>query len=679
MREKDDDKLKGTERVSVAEEEVSPCVAGNATTEERFSAQSDASRTRNENVGVPEGGASADEQSECNSGGKHGVVRRTSVGGQAVLEGVMMKSATTVATAVRTETGAITVESRRLKPLSEKSVFFRLPFVRGVVNLVSQLALGTGILMRSAEVYGDFVEPSAASAKAAKKRKTDPMKAVTAVSLLLGLALAIGLFVFLPNFLAGLIFEIPGAHYHPALYSLTEAAIMLVIFVAYVLSITLMKDIRRVFMYHGAEHKVINCYERGLDLTVENARECPKAHSRCGTTFMFIVIVVSIVVFALVNWLLDEIGWVTESSVLNALIKLGVKLLFLPVVAGIAYEALKLLAKSDCLLFRILRAPGMLLQKLTVKNPTDDMLEVSIKAFTTVLAMDADPSIPETSFVVEVPVDTARKKIKETAKSADESDIDWILVEVTGKKRGELSAVKVLTKEQFFAAKAIAEKMKDGAPLQYALGYAEFYGLRFSVAPSVLIPRPETEELAEKVIEEVRARGGCRVLDLCTGSGAIAVAVAAKTGASVTATDISPAAAETANANAVNNGVKVRVLTGDMFGALAGEKFDVIVSNPPYVTRAELASLDEKVAKFEPRLALDGGEDGLDFYRIIAASAADYLAEGGAVFLEVGAGQAAAVVGMFEGWDTAVYKDTEGVERIVAARARSVPRRAEKE
>lgn len=123
MREKDDDKLKGTEQVSVAEEEASPCVAGNATTEERFSAQSDASRTRSENVGISEGGTSADERSECNSGGKHGVVRRTSVGGQAVLEGVMMKSATTVATAVRTETGAITVESRRLKPLSEKASF----------------------------------------------------------------------------------------------------------------------------------------------------------------------------------------------------------------------------------------------------------------------------------------------------------------------------------------------------------------------------------------------------------------------------------------------------------------------------------------------------------------------------------------------------------------------------
>ena len=597
-----------------------------------------------------------------------GAVRRTSIGGQAVLEGVMMKSATTVATAVRTATGAITVESRRLKPLSEKSVFFRLPFVRGVVNLVSQLALGTGILMRSAEVYGDFTEPSAASEKTAKKLRIDPMKVVTAVSLLLGLALAIGLFVFLPNFLAGLIFEIPGAHYHPALYSLTEAAIMLAIFVAYILSITLMKDIRRVFMYHGAEHKVINCYERGLDLTVENARGCPKAHSRCGTTFMFIVIVVSIVVFALVNWMLDAVGWVTDSSVLNALIKLGVKLLFLPVVAGIAYEALKLLAKSDCLLFRVLRAPGMLLQKLTVKNPTDDMLEVSIKAFTTVMAMDADPTLPETKFVVEMPVADARAKLRAIAKSADESDIDWILVEVTGKKRGELSAVKVLTKEEYFAAKAVAEKMKEGAPLQYALGYTEFYGLRLAVSPEVLIPRPETEELAEKVIEEVRARGGGRVLDLCTGSGAVAVAVAAKTTATVTATDISPAAAETAKANALNNGVSLRALVGDMFAPVAGEEFDIVVSNPPYVTSAEMRTLDERVAKFEPRLALDGGEDGLKFYRIIAAEAARHLADGGAVFVEVGAGQAAAVAAMFDGFDTAVYRDTEGVERIVAAR-----------
>ena len=298
----------------------------------------------------------ADASAREKNAGK--AVRRTSIGGQAVIEGVMMKSATSVATAVRTESGEITVEARRLADPAKRALFFRLPFVRGVVNLITQLFMGTGILMRSAEVFGDTAEPTKFDKWAAEKFKINPMHILTAVSLVLGLALAIGLFVFLPNFLTGLIFEIPGTYAHPALYSLCEAAFMLAIFVGYILSVTLMKDIRRVFMYHGAEHKVISCYEHGLELNVQNARKMRTEHSRCGTTFMFFVVAVSIIVFALVNWMLDAVGWMRFDSVVNSLIKLAVKLLFLPVVAGISYEILKFLSKSDCLLFRVLRAPA---------------------------------------------------------------------------------------------------------------------------------------------------------------------------------------------------------------------------------------------------------------------------------------------------------------------------------
>lgn len=595
------------------------------------------------------------------------IVRRTYIGGQAVLEGVMMKGRTSMATAVRTESGEITVEAKRIKDASKRGVFFRLPFVRGVVNLVTQLFMGVGVLMRSAEVFGDYAEPTKFDKWVGEKFKINPMHILTAVSLVLGLALAVGLFVFLPNFLTGLIFEIPGTNDHPALLSLCEAAIMLVIFIGYILSITLMKDIRRVFMYHGAEHKVISCYEHGLDLTVENARKMRTEHSRCGTTFIFFVVAVSIIVFALVNWLLDALGWTSFSSVVNALIRLAVKLLFLPVVAGISYEILKFLARSDCLLFRVLRAPGMLMQKLTTKQPTDDMLEVSLTAFKKVLEMDADETVPESAFEFTVSMKTVRERLKEIAPSADESDIDWILVEVTEKQRSELALMRSVTKEQFEAARAIAEKMKDGAPLQYALGSTEFFGIRLGVAPAVLIPRPETEELAEKVIEEVRSRGGGRVLDLCTGSGAIAIAVAKNSPAEVTATDVSEAACTVARANAAGAGASVKVLAGDMFAPVAEEKFDVIVSNPPYIPHGDIAGLQDKVKKFEPLAALDGGEDGLDFYRTIAREGAERLTEGGVIFLEFGEGQADAVKELLAAFDTEVYRDMQGKERMLRA------------
>ncbi|MDE7372653.1 MAG: DUF1385 domain-containing protein, partial [Clostridia bacterium] len=484
---------------------------------------------------------------------KSKAVRRTSIGGQAVLEGVMMKGSRSIATAVRTASGDITVESKYIKSAKEKNVFFRLPFVRGVVNLVTQLFQGTGIILRSAEVYGDFAEPTKFDKWIADKFKINPMNVLMAISVIVGIVLAVGLFVFLPNFLAGLICDnaavIATSSLKSLWYSLIEGGIMLTIFICYILLVTLMKDVRRVFMYHGAEHKVISCYEHGLDLTVENAKTMRREHSRCGTTFLFLVVSVSILVFVLINFMLERCGLLVGTKVLDALIKLGFKLLFLPVVAGVSYEILKLLAKSDCLFVRILRAPGMALQKLTTKEPTDDMLEVSLTAFKTVIEMDENLNLPERKFEISVPYAVARKNAEEIAKGADEADIDWLFAETVGVKRSALAELKTLTKAQYDSVIEIAKRMSDGTPFQYAIGNSDFYGIKISVNRNVLIPRPETEELAEKAISEISAKqqktqnkADIRVLDLCTGSGAIAVAVATLSGASVVASDVSEGA-----------------------------------------------------------------------------------------------------------------------------------------
>lgn len=609
---------------------------------------------------------------------KSKIVRRTNIGGQAVLEGVMMKGARSIATAVRTPDGDITVESKYTKDAKQRNAFLKLPFVRGVVNLVAQLFQGTGIMMRSAEVYGDYAEPSKFDKWVADKLKINPMNVLMGFSVVLGVLLAVGLFVFLPNFLASLICDniaaIASSSLKSLWYSLIEGGLMLVIFISYILLVTLMKDVRRVFMYHGAEHKVISCYERGLDLTVENAKHMPREHSRCGTTFLFFVIAVSIMVFVLVNFMLEKCGLVVPSSasgakVLNALIKLGFKLLFLPVVAGVSYELLKLLAKSDCLFVRILRAPGMALQKLTTKEPTDDMLEVSLTAFKTVLAMDENPNLEEKKFDIKVPYGVARAKLQNIAKGADDSDIDWLLVEVTGKKRSELQALKTLTKTEFDNAEVIAKKMADGTPLQYALGYCEFYGIKISVNKNVLIPRPETEELVEKAITVIKDKQTqCDVLDLCTGSGAIAVAIAKNTNAKVSACDVSVGAIDVALANSLNTGVRVDFSKGDMWSAVANKTFDVIVSNPPYIPTSDVQKLDSKVKDFEPQLALDGDSDGLKFYRIIENKLDEHLKDEGVLLLEFGVNQADDIKRIFEKYDVEILKDLEGLERIAVVK-----------
>lgn len=602
---------------------------------------------------------------------KSKAVRRTSIGGQAVLEGVMMKGNRSIATAVRTAGGDITVESKYIKSAKERNLFFRLPFIRGVVNLVTQLFQGTGIILRSAEVYGDFAEPSKFDKWVADKFKINPMNVLMAFSVVLGIVLAVGLFVFLPNFLSGLICDnvaaIAGSPLKSLWYSLIEGGIMIAIFICYILLVTLMKDVRRVFMYHGAEHKVISCYEHGLELTVENAKKMRREHSRCGTTFLFFVVTVSILVFVLINFMLDRCGLLVGNKVLDALIKLGFKLLFLPVVAGVSYELLKLLAKSDCLLVRILRAPGMALQKLTTKEPTDDMLEVSLTAFKTVMAMDENPNLAERKFEISVPYAIARKNAEQVAKDADAADMDWLFAETAGVRRSGLSELKALTKQQYDKVMEIAKLMSDGTPLQYALGNTDFYGIRLVVNKNVLIPRPETEELAEKAIAEVSAMQSedrkIRVLDLCTGSGAIALAVALKSGAEVSASDVSEGALQVARANALNADADIKFIKSDMWTDISDE-FDVIVSNPPYIPTGDIKTLDGRVKGFEPLLALDGGDDGLRFYREIALGLDGHLAKDGALLLEFGINQADAVAGIFADYDTRIIKDMAGIERI---------------
>ena len=590
-------------------------------------------------------------------------VRRTSIGGQAVLEGVMMKGERSIATAVRTEAGEITFETKRYKSAKERNIFFRLPFIRGIVNLVTQLGQGMGILMRSAEVFGDYAEPSKFEKWASKKLKVDPMKILMAFSLILGLVFAVALFVVVPNVVSTAALKpVEADSLYPLYYSLLEGGLMLLIFIGYVVSITIMKDIRRVFMYHGAEHRTINCYEHGLELTVENVQKQSTFHSRCGTTFTFFVIIISILMFIFINWALTALGWLHFNSAINALIKVPCKIIFIPVVAAISYELLKLLALSDNLFFRILRAPGVALQKLTTRKPTDDMAEVAIAAFKKVQEMDADPSIPEETFNIRLPVKMAKERLKYIATEADDADLEWLLVEVTGLKRIELKDDYMLTTEQFKTAMDYAEKMKDGMPLQYALGYTEFYGIRINLNKNVLIPRPETELVAEVAINAE----GKKVLDLCTGSGAIAIAIATKKeGAEVTATDISAPALDIAKSNAMLLGLKVNFKEGNLFDAVPDEKFDIIVSNPPYIPSADIQTLEKKVKDFEPMLALDGGKDGLDVYRKIASSYEEHLNENGCLILELGIDESEKVAQLFEGKEIEIKKDYNGIDRIM--------------
>lgn len=294
---------------------------------------------------------------------KENAKRYCGVGGQAVLEGVMMKNKETYAVAVRKPDGEIEVKVDEYKATAGDNKIMNLPFIRGVFNFYDSLVLGTRSLNYSASFYEDTDMEETTADKVIDKVSNNHAEAVvSAVTVIISFAIAIGLFMVLPYFIA----EFLGQWVrNDSLMALIEALIRVVIFLIYVVAISLMKDIKRVYMYHGAEHKCINCIERGRELTVENVRKSSRLHKRCGTSFLLFVVFVSAILFFFIR---------VDNPALRVLLRIAL----IPVIAGIAYELIRLAGKSDNAIVRVLSAPGMGLQKLTTREPDDDMIEVAI-------------------------------------------------------------------------------------------------------------------------------------------------------------------------------------------------------------------------------------------------------------------------------------------------------------
>ena len=296
--------------------------------------------------------------------------KKTYIGGQAVMEGIMMRGKSSMATAVRDPEGVIQVESERMTPPEKRSKATKLPFVRGVLNFISSLVDGNRVLMRSADVaFPEEEQPTKAEKWLEEKHKISLAGIWNVLSTIVGVVLALLIFIALPQYLTGFLpFEKTAPGKEGVLFNLIEGAIRLLIFVLYILLISFIPSLKRVFMCHGAEHKTITCYEEGKELTIENVRECSRVHDRCGTTFLFLVMIVSILVFSLANPIVVRL-YTQDNDKINGLIRFVVKILLLPVVAGVSYELLRLLAKTKSKVFLIFKLPGLLLQKLTRLSP----------------------------------------------------------------------------------------------------------------------------------------------------------------------------------------------------------------------------------------------------------------------------------------------------------------------
>lgn len=285
------------------------------------------------------------------------------IGGQAVLEGVMMKNRDKYAVAVRKPNGEIDVEVEEYKGVCGDKKFAKLPFIRGVFAFIDSLILGMKVTTYSASFYEEEDEkPSKTEGKLEKLLGNKADDIMMTFTVILSVIIAVALFMFLPLFLSDLL----GKYIRNAsVIAIIEGLIRILIFIAYIAGISLMKDIKRLYMYHGAEHKCINCIEKGRPLTVKDVKRSSRQHKRCGTSFLLFVVLVSVIVFFFIR-------------VDNMALKLVLRIALVPVIAGISYEIIRLAGRSDNIVVRIISAPGLWMQKLTTKEPDEDMIEVAI-------------------------------------------------------------------------------------------------------------------------------------------------------------------------------------------------------------------------------------------------------------------------------------------------------------
>ena len=325
------------------------------------------------------------------SNNKDKAIHKTSIGGQALIEGIMMQGPKGAAVSVRTPDGSIDTEIIDVKHIKDKIRFLGWPLIRGVVNYIESMMFGYKCLMISAEKSGlEDLEESEENMSKLDKWLNDHINkkvlaVITGIASVLGIGLAFLLFFYLPTIATNFINKLAGETL-TNFRALIEGVMRMIIFIAYIALVSLMKDIKRTFMYHGAEHKTIFCYENGLELTVENVKKQSRFHPRCGTSFIFVIIIISVIISSAISVAFPELRDQT-------VIWMAIKLMVLPLITGLSYEFIKYAGRHDNIFVKILAAPGLWMQKLTTKEPDEDMIEVALAAFNAVVTDDPEDDV----------------------------------------------------------------------------------------------------------------------------------------------------------------------------------------------------------------------------------------------------------------------------------------------
>lgn len=580
-------------------------------------------------------------------------MKKCDVGGQAIIEGVMMRGSKGLATAIRTPSGKIEVNVKKTKPITKKYKFLNIPIIRGAVVLIDSLIVGIKTLNYSASFFEEDEEESKfdiwLKEKLGDKGANDLLVTFT---MMISLLVAAGLFLGIPTAIASL-FKNTGIS--SVALNLIEAIIRIAILIAYMFLISKLDDIYRVFQYHGAEHKTIFCYEADEKLTVENVRKFGRLHPRCGTNFLFLTMLVSVILFSLTGW-----GGFWQRLIL--------RIVLMPIVAGITYEIIKWLGRTESKLGKIIAYPGLKLQELTTKEPDDAQLEVAIES------LKAAEGIEYKKKIGELLID-GNKILKEANIDTYILDTQLLLGKVLGKvklylitnKEEEVSKFK---EREFYS---LIEKRKNKMPISYILKTTEFMGLDLHVEEGVLIPRGDTEILVEETLKFMDEDKEYEVCDLCCGSGAIGISIAHfRENTKVDLIDYYDVPEKVTKRNIVKQKLsnRAKFIKSDLLNEVINQqkKYDILVSNPPYIKEEVIDTLMEDVKDYEPHTALSGGNDGLDFYRRIVDDSDKILKENGILAFEIGHDQGEEVSNLMieKGYkNVRVVKDLAGLDRVV--------------
>ena len=579
-------------------------------------------------------------------------MKKCDVGGQAVIEGVMMRGSKGTAIAIRKENGEIETKLERFIYITQKYKFINIPFIRGIFVLIDSLKIGIKTLNYSASFFEDEEEKSKFEVWLQERFGEKAENILITLTMITSFLVAIGLFVGIPTAIAN-IFE--GTGISTISLNLIEAIIRIIILIFYIWGISKFDDIYRVFQYHGAEHKTIFCYEAEEKLTVENVKKFSRFHPRCGTNFLFLIMIISIFVISLTGW-----GGFFE--------RLLLRVILIPVVSGITYEIIKWLGRNNNMLAKIIAYPGLQLQKLTTREPEGDQIEVAIASLMKAEGIKQKKTIGEllnigTKTLNEVNIDTSRLDSQLLLGKVLNKDKLYLIT--NNDKEVEESDTKEYLK--------LIEKRKNKMPIRYILGECDFMGLDFHVEEGVLIPRSDTEVLVEEVLNRIGEDESLMVCDLCSGSGAIGIALAHyRNNIKVDAIDYYDIPEKVTKMNIIKNNLQDRInfIKSDLLKeAIKLEKvYDIIVSNPPYIKEEEIGKLMSDVKDYEPHTALSGGEDGLIFYRRIVEESRKVLKENGILSFEIGYDQGEDVKKLMEsnGYEEVkVIRDLAGLDRVV--------------